>query len=164
LKAVLSLVCALPLLPLEVAAQSGAVAWHRISGGGGSSQNAGWQMSGFIGASAGMVGGGSFGTVPWESSLVVAIAPPVKSTAPVTSGLFGPTGAVLPATGGMTLNFTGQAGVKYAIQRSTNLTDWVAVWTTNAPSDGAFKYTDTFAGFGGVPPSSVFYRLLWNTP
>jgi hypothetical protein len=58
----------------------------------------------------------------------------------------------------VTLNFAGIPNYGYAIQRSTNLTDWVTLVTTNAPSAGLFQWTDDFSDLGG-PPASAYYRL-----
>jgi len=58
----------------------------------------------------------------------------------------------------VTVSFAGIPNYAYQIQRSTNLSSWVTILTTNAPSNGVFKYIDTFNDLGGVPPSSAYYR------
>ena len=57
-----------------------------------------------------------------------------------------------------TVNFAGIPGYQYLIQRSTNMTVWVTLFTTNAPGNGVFKFTDNFDDLGGVAPPSAFYR------
>ena len=73
--------------------------------------------------------------------------------------LFGQT--TIPAvdtTGGTaTLNFAGIPGYSYSVLRSTNLTAWASIWTTNAPVSGAFEYIDLIA-----PQPSAYYRLQYN--
>ena len=79
-----------------------------------------------------------------------------------TSPMFGQTTSLVPsASGGVTLKFAGQPGYTYDIQRSTNLTAWVTIWTTNAPPAGPFRFTDTYLDLGGTPPASAYYRLSW---
>lgn len=60
-----------------------------------------------------------------------------------------------------TVGFAGIPGYSYDVQRSTNLTAWVSILTTNAPPTGAFEWTDDFSDLG-VVPSSAYYRLQWN--
>jgi MBG domain (YGX type)/Bacterial Ig-like domain (group 3)/Cadherin-like domain/YDG domain/Passenger-associated-transport-repeat len=61
-------------------------------------------------------------------------------------------------TGGTaTLNFAGIPTYSYSVLRSTNLTGWDAIWTTNAPSNGLFQYIDPTA-----PQPSAYYRLQFN--
>jgi hypothetical protein len=80
-----------------------------------------------------------------------------------TSPLFGQTrGIVHPGGPTVTLNFAGQPGYTYDVQRSTNLITWVTIWTTNAPPAGPFKYTDAFGDLGGQIPAAAYYRLTWN--
>ncbi len=65
--------------------------------------------------------------------------------------------------GGMaTAQFAGIPGYTYTVQRSTNLVNWVTIWTTNAPSSGVFQFTDSFSDLGGNVPSSAYYRLSWS--
>ena len=61
----------------------------------------------------------------------------------------------------VTVSFAGIPGYSYAVQRSTNLTDWVTLVTTNTPADGRFDCTDAFGDLGGVP-TAAYYRLQWN--
>jgi hypothetical protein len=57
-----------------------------------------------------------------------------------------------------TVTFAGIPTYQYEIQRSTNLVDWVTIYTTNAPSNGVFIYTDNFSDLGFVAPSAAYYR------
>lgn len=68
------------------------------------------------------------------------------------------------ATGGsaVTVNFAGIPGFGYGVQRSTNLVNWVTVWTTNVPAGGLFDYTDSYSDLGGIAPNSAYYRLEWQ--
>jgi hypothetical protein len=69
----------------------------------------------------------------------------------------------LTVSGGMaTAQFAGIPGYTYSVQRSTNLVNWVTIWTTNAPPSGLFQFTDTFSGLGGIAPSPAYYRLSWS--
>ena len=80
-----------------------------------------------------------------------------------TSPQFGQASGIVPVSGqAVTLNFLGHPGYRYIVQRSTNLTSWVAVWTTNAPPAGPFYYTDTFADLNGHFPATAYYRLAWS--
>ncbi len=79
-----------------------------------------------------------------------------------TSPLFGQiSGQLNPNGSALTLNFTGQPGYPYSVQRSTNLTSWVTIWTTNAPAGSQFNYTDNYSDLGGIAPSAAYYRLAW---
>ena len=79
-----------------------------------------------------------------------------------TSPLFGQiSGQLNPNGSALTLNFTGQPGYPYSVQRSTNLTSWVTIWTTNAPAGSQFNYTDNYSDLGGLAPSAAYYRLAW---
>jgi autotransporter-associated beta strand protein len=60
-----------------------------------------------------------------------------------------------------TVSFHGIPGYPYGVQRSTNLTVWATIATTNAPANGAFEWTDDFSDLG-VVPGSAYYRLQWN--
>jgi hypothetical protein len=64
--------------------------------------------------------------------------------------------------GTATAQFAGIPGYTYSVQRSTNLVNWVKIWTTNAPPGGLFQFTDTFSGLGEIAPSSAYYRLSWS--
>ena len=57
-----------------------------------------------------------------------------------------------------TVSFAGIPSFSYQVQRSTNLTDWVTLVTTNAPANGLFEWVDNFSDLGAVPPSA-YYRL-----
>ncbi len=59
------------------------------------------------------------------------------------------------------VSFNGIPGYTYGVQRSTNLTAWATIVTTNAPANGAFEWTDDFSDLG-VVPGSAYYRLQWN--
>lgn len=78
------------------------------------------------------------------------------------SPLFGQTtGLISPGGNAVTVNFGGQPGYTYSVQRSLDLSTSKTIWTTNAPPGGPFSYTDTFGDLGGVAPSSAYYRLAW---
>jgi len=75
-----------------------------------------------------------------------------------------PTGrfAAAPSSTGeaLTLQFIGSPGWIYFLERSTNLPNWITIWTNIAPANGLFDYTDTFNDLA-EPPPSAFYRLRW---
>jgi lysophospholipase L1-like esterase len=72
--------------------------------------------------------------------------------------LFGPILPSISAAGGAPLlNFGGIPGYSYSVQRSTNLSNWTTLWTTNAPAAGAFQFVDPTA-----PQPMGFYRLQYN--
>ena len=71
--------------------------------------------------------------------------------------LFGQSQVGSVVGGTATLNFAGIPGYSYSVNRSTNLTDWVILWTTNAPASGVFQYIDNPA-----PMPSAYYRLQYN--
>ena len=73
----------------------------------------------------------------------------------------GQSAAVTVGGGAATINFAGIPGYSYGVSRSTNLTDWVTIVTTNAPASGVFNYLDNFGDLGSVP-SAAYYRLQWN--
>jgi hypothetical protein len=56
--------------------------------------------------------------------------------------------------GAVTLNFAGVPGYAYDVERSTNLTSWTVILTTNAPVRGLWIYTDAHP-----PQPEAFYRL-----
>jgi alpha-tubulin suppressor-like RCC1 family protein len=61
-------------------------------------------------------------------------------------------------TGGIpTLSFPGIPGNSYSVARSTNLSSWTVIWTTNEPAYGVFQFTDP-----GAPQPNAFYRLQPN--
>jgi hypothetical protein len=53
---------------------------------------------------------------------------------------------------------SGTAGSAYEIQRSTNLSAWAVLGTTNAPPPGIFQFNDDFSDLGS-PPAAAYYRL-----
>jgi hypothetical protein len=66
------------------------------------------------------------------------------------------------SNGVATVGFAGIPGRSYEVQRSTNITDWVTLVTTNAPGNGLFQWVDDFNDLGvppADPPSSAYYRL-----
>jgi autotransporter-associated beta strand protein len=77
------------------------------------------------------------------------------------AGTFGQNATVSVGGSSATVSFAAIPGYSYGIQRSTNLTDWVTILTTNAPSNGLFSFTDNFSDLG-VVPSSAYYRLEYN--
>lgn len=66
-----------------------------------------------------------------------------------------------PLGNAMTFQFVGSPGWIYYLERSTNLPDWVTIWTNAAPVSGLFNYTDTFSDLAAQPPAA-FYRLRWS--
>jgi hypothetical protein len=69
---------------------------------------------------------------------------------------------VTVSNGVATVGSAGIPGRSYQVQRSTNLTDWVTLVTTNAPGNGVFQWADDFSDLGvppADPPSSAYYRL-----
>lgn len=71
--------------------------------------------------------------------------------------LFGPS-QIVSATGSTaTLSFAGIPGYSYSVMRSTDLSIWTSIWTTNAPVGGIFLFTDT-----NTPQPAGFYRLQFN--
>ena len=70
--------------------------------------------------------------------------------------------SVSVSNGVASVHFAGNPGRSYEAQRSTNLTDWVTLITTNAPANGLFQVKDDFSDLGvppADPPSSAYYRL-----
>jgi len=63
-----------------------------------------------------------------------------------------------------TLTAYGVIGQTYITQRSTNLTDWANIATNVVDTNGVINVSDSFLDFGGVPPSPLFYRLMWQAP
>ena len=74
----------------------------------------------------------------------------------------GPIPTVSVGAGTATLNFTGVPGTSYSLLRSTNLLNWLTIYTTNAPAGGTFNVTDDFSDLGGQQPPTVFYRFRSN--
>jgi hypothetical protein len=80
-----------------------------------------------------------------------------------TSPLFGQiTGIINPGGQSVRLNFAGDPGYTYNVQRSTDLINWTTIATITAPAAGPFTCTDTFGNLGGIAPASAYYRLSWN--
>ena len=61
--------------------------------------------------------------------------------------------------GVMRVVFAGIPGREYSVQRSLNLTNWVAISVITAPGNGVFEVIDDFSDTG-PPPASAYYRLL----
>lgn len=74
-----------------------------------------------------------------------------------TAPLFGQSLAINPSGSSVDLSFAGIPGFSYTIVRSDDLIAWTDLWTTNAPPNGIFQFTDTNA-----PSPSAFYRLRFN--
>jgi alpha-tubulin suppressor-like RCC1 family protein len=53
-----------------------------------------------------------------------------------------------------TMNFLGMPGASYSVERSTDLSVWSRIWTTNEPGSGMFRFTDSAA-----PQPKAYYRL-----
>ena len=67
--------------------------------------------------------------------------------------------ASITVTGGVaSMTFLGIPGFTYNVQRATNDVSgpWFTIWTTNAPTNGAFQFNDT-----GATSASAYYRLSW---
>ena len=74
----------------------------------------------------------------------------------VISAVGGPQ-TITVSGGSATVKFAGIPGFSYLVQRSTNLVDWLTLFTTNVPSSGLYSFTDTFSDLG-TPPTSAYYR------
>lgn len=70
---------------------------------------------------------------------------------------FGGSQAVAVTGSSATVTFGGIPTYQYEVQRSTNLVDWVTIYTTTAPSNGVITFTDDFSDLG-VVPSAAYYR------
>ncbi len=73
----------------------------------------------------------------------------------------GQAGIVISSDGVAHVTYYGIPNYQYGIQRTTDLSTWVTIQTTNAPSNGVFDFDDDFSDLG-KKPSSAFYRLRWN--
>jgi hypothetical protein len=62
-------------------------------------------------------------------------------------------GKIVPANGRLAMSFSGYDGHPYALEVSSNLTDWVII-SINLPSDGSFGTTNT------ATSSQQFYRSI----
>ncbi|HWD93449.1 MAG TPA: GH92 family glycosyl hydrolase [Verrucomicrobiae bacterium] len=72
-----------------------------------------------------------------------------------------PTGKskIVSVTNGVaTVDLAGEPGTAYAIERSTNLVDWVVLLTTNMPGNGVVEYVDHFTDLTALP-AAAFYRV-----
>jgi hypothetical protein len=81
-----------------------------------------------------------------------------------TSSLFGQiTGLVNTGGNSVTVEFAGQPGYPYQVQRATTLCppNWKNIGSPITPTTGPFNYTDNFADLPGAPPSA-YYRLSWQ--
>jgi hypothetical protein len=66
---------------------------------------------------------------------------------------------IVSVTNGVaTVDLVGEPGTTYAIERSTNLVDWVVLMTTNFPAGGMVECVDYFTDLS-APPASAFYRV-----
>jgi hypothetical protein len=66
---------------------------------------------------------------------------------------------IVSVTNGVaTMDLVGEPGTTYAIERSTNLVDWVVLMTTNFPAGGMVECVDHFTDLS-APPASAFYRV-----
>jgi hypothetical protein len=81
----------------------------------------------------------------------------------IVTNSVGQTGGNLLSIGAnsVTTTWAGVVGCNYAVQRSTNMVDWVDIWPTNNVP-GVFSFTDTFQDLGGTPPARAYYRLRQN--
>jgi hypothetical protein len=86
----------------------------------------------------------------------------IPSAAPV----FGVnTVTVSPGGSSATVSFAGIPGDTYEVDRATTLSpaNWYSLGNVTAGGNGFFQITDTFSDLpGGTPPSSAYYRLVWN--
>ena len=80
----------------------------------------------------------------------------ITLTAGSSGGVTGQVNSFTVSGGVANMTFAGIPTVPYNVQRSTNLTDWSTIWTTNAPSGGLFQFNDNSA-----PTPSAYYRLMW---
>jgi hypothetical protein len=72
----------------------------------------------------------------------------------IPEAVFGPEAPSINVTGGLvTVSFTGIAGYVYSVQRSTNLSNWTTVLTTNAP----LQFIE-----GNSSEPAAFYRVQYN--
>lgn len=86
--------------------------------------------------------------------LITLLAAPTGET---DGGLVGQYNTLTVQNGQVTVRFAGVPGYRYQIQRSVDLTSWVTLATTNAPTGGLFQFLDS-----NPPQPSAYYRLLWN--
>ena len=97
------------------------------------------------------IGDGFGGTnVGYINIVVVSSVPGTNSITGITGG--NPNG----------LTAYGVPGFSYITERSTNLTDWAAISTNTAATNGLINVSDPFADLGSNAPPAAFYRLLWQ--
>lgn len=77
-------------------------------------------------------------------------------TITVTNAVGQLTGNIYQSGGGVTTTWAGIPGSSYVVQRSTDLSSWTDLWTTNAPAAGVFSFTDP------SPPNPAYYRVRQN--
>ena len=81
----------------------------------------------------------------------------------VTPFQTGQPATISPGGNSVTVKFYGIAGYTYITQRSTNMMDYVNIHTNTVDSDGhPFTVTDDFSDLDDIPPSSAYYRLMWQ--
>ncbi len=83
----------------------------------------------------------------------------------ITMGVFvtGQPGTIISPGNPVQVKFYGIAGYTYVTQRSTDMATWVNIHTDTVDSGGhPFTVTDDFSDLGGIPPSSAYYRLMWQ--
>lgn len=88
-----------------------------------------------------------------DSNFVESVREALVVAAPV-----GKSKIVSVTNGVATVDLAGAPGTTYAIERSTNLVDWVVLMTTNMPGSGFIEYQDHFTDLS-APPASAFYRV-----
>jgi autotransporter-associated beta strand protein len=81
----------------------------------------------------------------------------ITLTAGSTAGVGGQINGFVANGGSASMTFAGIPGYTYNVQRSTDMSNWTTIWTTNAPTGGLFDFTD-----GSAPQPDAFYRLMWN--
>jgi autotransporter-associated beta strand protein len=74
-----------------------------------------------------------------------------------TNPIYGQSASISTSGGTAMLTFAGIPGLSYSVARSTDLSTWTVIWTTNAPAGGVFNYTDSSA-----PQPTAYYQLQYN--
>jgi len=64
-----------------------------------------------------------------------------------------------PGTGAVTLTFTSTNGATYAVDASTDLTEWTELDDSVTGQPGETEYTDAFFAIDPAPKAQVFYRV-----
>lgn len=72
----------------------------------------------------------------------------------IVTNAIGRAESITPGAGGMTIKFAGVPGYAYDVERSTNLTAWIVLLTTNAPPNGLWQYMDA-----DPPLPQAYYRI-----